>query len=176
MLYHRYFRANTQARKVTAEKLNRQQMGLIRNIEYWGDRHHPAALDVLRIMLGIFLFLKGYYFMHNMSYLRWTIEDQHLVNLSPFALQVLMHYVTFVHLAGGTLIALGLLTRLSSLLQLPVVLAAIFVINIFKTEPNNDLWLSIFACALLAVFALIGSGPLSLNNFLSQPAQNTGKD
>jgi putative oxidoreductase len=150
-------------------------MGFIKNIENWGDRHHPAALGVMRILLGIFLFLKGYYFMHNMAYLRWTIEDQHLINLSPFMLQVLMHYVIFVHLAGGVLITLGLLTRLSSILQLPVVISAIIFINIFKSEPNNDLWLSIFACVLLAVFALIGSGPLSLNNFLSSPTQPPSK-
>jgi putative oxidoreductase len=148
-------------------------MGLIKKVEDWGDSHHPAALDVLRILLGIFLFLKGYSFMHNMAYLRWTIEDQHLLNLSPFLISAIMYYVIFVHLTGGALITLGLLTRLLSILQLPVVISAIFVINIFRSEPNNDLWLSIFACALLGVFALVGSGPLSLNRLLSQPDKRT---
>jgi putative oxidoreductase len=150
-------------------------MGLIKKVEDWGDRHHPAALDVMRILLGIFLFLKGYSFMHNMAFLRWTIEDQQLINLSPFLISVIMHYVIFVHLAGGILITLGLLTRLSSILQLPVVISAIFFINIFKSEPNNDLWLSIFACVLLAVFAFVGSGPLSLNRILSWPEQKKAK-
>ena len=110
--------------------------------------------------------------MHNMAYLQWTMEDQHLINLSPFWLQVVMHYIVFVHLTGGVLISLGLLTRLSSVLQLPIVIAAIFFINIFKSEPNTELWLSIFACVLLAVFTVVGSGPLSLNNFLSGSGQN----
>ncbi|MDB5126017.1 DoxX family protein [Mucilaginibacter sp.] len=150
-------------------------MSVINKIEKWGDRHHPAVLDVLRIMLGIFLFLKGLSFMENMSYLRWIIEDQQLLNLSPFFLKAVMYYVTFVHMAGGILITLGLLTRLSSLLQLPIVISALFVINIFRSEPNNDLWLSIFACVLLIIFSLIGSGPLSLNNLLSPKEQDNAK-
>jgi putative oxidoreductase len=150
-------------------------MSVINKIEKWGDRHHPAVLDVLRIMLGIFLFLKGLSFMENMSYLRWIIEDQQLLNLSPFLLKAVMYYVTFVHMAGGILITLGLLTRLSSLLQLPIVISALFLINIFRSEPNNDLWLSIFACVLLIIFSLIGSGPLSLNKLLSPKEQDNAK-
>jgi putative oxidoreductase len=150
-------------------------MSVINKIEKWGDRHHPAVLDVLRIMLGIFLFLKGLSFMENMSYLRWIIEDQQLLNLSPFLLVAVMYYVTFVHMAGGILITLGLLTRLSSLLQLPIVISALFLINIFRSEPNNDLWLSIFACVLLMIFSLIGSGPLSLNKLLSPKEQDNAK-
>lgn len=144
-------------------------MNLIHKIERWGDSHHPAIIDVLRITLGIFLFLKGYGFFQNMGYLRYTIEEQHLLNLSPPLIEAIMYYVTFVHMAGGILIALGLLTRLSSILQIPIVIGAVFLINIFKSSPNSDLWLSIFACVLLVIFAFIGSGPISLNRLLSLP-------
>ncbi|MBB5394997.1 DoxX family protein [Mucilaginibacter sp. AK015] len=147
-------------------------MNVINKVETWGDKHHPAILDILRILLGIFLFLKGLTFMQNINYLRWIIEDQQVINLSPVFLKAVMYYVIFVHMTGGVLIALGLLTRLSSLLQLPIVISALFVINIFKSEPNNDLWLSIFACALLIIFAVIGSGPLSLNNLLTSKDEN----
>ncbi|RYU91419.1 DoxX family protein [Mucilaginibacter terrigena] len=147
-------------------------MNVIHKVENWGDKHHPAILDILRIVLGIFLFLKGLTFMQNMSYLQRIIEDQHLINLSSFFLKAVMYYVIFVHMTGGILIALGLLTRLSSVLQLPIVISALFIINIFRSEPNTDLWLSIFACALLIIFALIGSGPLSLNNLLSAKDQH----
>ncbi|MFD0766794.1 DoxX family protein [Mucilaginibacter lutimaris] len=144
-------------------------MNAIHKIEHWGDTHHPAILDLLRITLGIFLFLKGYGFFHNMAFLEYTIQEQNLINLSPAALEILMYYITFMHLAGGILITLGLLTRLSSILQLPIVIGAVFFINIFKTTLNSDLWLSIFACVLLVMFAFIGSGPISLNRVLSLP-------
>ena len=144
-------------------------MNAIHKIEHWGDTHHPAILDLLRITLGVFLFLKGYGFFHNMAFLEYTIQDQRLINLSPAALEILMYYITFMHMAGGILIALGLLTRLSSILQLPIVVGAVFFINIFKTTPNSDLWLSIFAGVLLVMFAFIGSGPISLNRVLSLP-------
>jgi putative oxidoreductase len=147
-------------------------MNTIHKIETWGNQHHPAILDVLRIFLGIFLFLKGFAFMQNMAYLQWIIEDQGLFNLSHQMLIIIMYYVTFVHMAGGILITLGLLTRLSSILQLPIVIGAVFFVNIFKSELNSDLWMSVFASVLLILFMLIGSGPLSMDRFLSQLSPN----
>jgi uncharacterized membrane protein YphA (DoxX/SURF4 family) len=151
-------------------------MNTLHKIERWGNRHHPAILDVLRIFLGVFLFLKGFAFMQNMAYLKWIIEDKGLFDLRPEVLTIIMYYVTFVHMAGGILITLGLLTRLSSLLQLPIVIGAVFFINIFKSDLNSDLWMSVFACVLLLLFTLIGSGPLSLDRFLTQPGQNNTTD
>ena len=150
-------------------------MNTLHKIENWGNHHHPAILDVLRIFLGIFLFLKGFAFMQNIGYLKYLIEEKGLFDLHPTLLRSVVYYVIFVHMAGGLLITLGLLTRLSSLLQLPIVIGAVFFVNIFKSELNNDLWMSVFACVLLALFALIGSGPLSLDTYLSQTDGNSPK-
>ena len=54
-------------------------MNLVHKIEKWGDVHHPGALDIIRIVLGIFLLLKGYYFMENSAYLEELIVDQHVM-------------------------------------------------------------------------------------------------
>ncbi len=141
-------------------------MSLHHKIRKWGNAHHPALLDLLRFLLGMFLFLKGFAFMQNMAYLKWILETQVAVNLSPVMIKTLMFYVAFIHMAGGLLVMLGLITRLASLLQLPVVLAAIFTIGIFRSPFNADLWLSIFTSVLLFVFTIIGSGPLSLDRYL----------
>ncbi len=141
-------------------------MNLIHKIERWGDSHHPGILDVIRIVLGIFLFMKGLAFMENTAYLKDLIDNQTDINLSPDLLMAAVYYVTFVHLVGGTLIALGILTRLSSILQIPVVFAAVFFVNIFDSPVNNELWYSIIALILLMLFTVIGSGPISLDRYL----------
>jgi putative oxidoreductase len=142
-------------------------MNLVHKIEKWGDVHHPGALDIIRIALGIFLLLKGYYFMENSTYLEELTVDQHIVNISPGLLAAIVYYVTFAHLAGGSLVTIGTLTRFACLLQIPIVLGAIFVTGVFQEPINALIWPSVVALLLLSLFAVIGSGPISFDRFLA---------
>ncbi|HTD39821.1 MAG TPA: DoxX family protein [Mucilaginibacter sp.] len=141
-------------------------MNVIHRIEKWGDSHHPRVLDIIRILLGIFLLLKGLGFMDNTAILKSLIENQSDITVAPGVLMALVYYVTFVHMVGGTLIALGILTRFSSIMQIPVVFGAVFFINILQSPFNTDLASSVTALIFLVVFAVIGSGRLSLENYL----------
>ncbi|WP_374949195.1 DoxX family protein [Mucilaginibacter sp.] len=143
-------------------------MKMIGDFEKWGDRHHPKLLDMLRIFLGGFLLLKGYLFFQNMPFLRDLILEAKTVELSPDAITAILYYVTYAHMVGGVLIFLGLATRLAAFVQLPIVFGALFFINIFKSPVNSELWLSVVVLILLLLFVVIGSGPISLNNFLTE--------
>ncbi|WDF75387.1 DoxX family protein [Mucilaginibacter sp. KACC 22773] len=141
-------------------------MNVVHKIEHWGDTHHPKILDLIRVALGVFLLLKGIAFMENTAYLRDLIDSQDIVDLSPGVLMVLVYYVTFAHMIGGILITLGIFTRLASLIQIPIVLGAVFVTGIFR-EPINALeWPSVIALILLSLFTILGSGPISLDRYL----------
>ena len=142
-------------------------MNMVHKIEHWGDTHHPKVLDLIRIALGVFLFLKGLAFMDNTAYLADMIENQNLVHFSPGILMGLVYYVTFAHLVGGILIVLGVLTRFACIIQIPIVLAAAFLTSVFTEPVNNLIWPSIIALALLALFTIIGSGPWSLEKYLA---------
>lgn len=141
-------------------------MSVINRIEKWGDSHHPRFLDIIRILLGVFLLLKGMGFMDNTANLKAIIENRSDISVAPELLMTLVYYVTFVHLVGGTLIALGVLTRFSSIMQIPVVFGAVFFINVFQSPFNTDLASSIVALILLIIFTIIGSGRWSLENYL----------
>ena len=141
-------------------------MNVIHKIEKWGDSHHPRFLDIIRVALGIFLLLKGLGFMENSAYLKSLIESQPDIPVSSGGLMALVYYVTFVHLVGGALIALGIMTRLSSLLQIPIVFGAVFFVNVLQSPFNTDLVSSIAALILLVVFTVIGSGKWSLERYL----------
>jgi putative oxidoreductase len=143
-------------------------MNVIHKIEKWGDSHHPKFLDIIRIALGIFLLLKGLGFMDNTANLRSIIENQTDISVSPGILMALVYYVTFVHLVGGTLIALGILTRFSSLMQIPVVFGAVFFVNFLQSPFNTDLISSIVVLIFLVVFAVLGPGKISLENYLTR--------
>jgi len=141
-------------------------MNVVHKIEHWGDTHHPKFLDLVRVALGVFLLLKGVAFMENTAYLGSIIESQRVIDVSPGLLMVLVYYVTFAHMIGGILIALGILTRPASIIQLPIVLGAIFLTGVFKEPVNTMVWPSVTAFILLLVFTIIGSGPISLDRYL----------
>jgi uncharacterized membrane protein YphA (DoxX/SURF4 family) len=143
-------------------------MNIAHKISNWGDRHHPGILDVLRMLLGLFLLFKGVVFLNNAAYLRYLIIDAKAIRQSPEIITAIIYYVTYMHIVGGGLILLGLFTRLSALLQLPIVFAAVFFVNITSPYIDSELWLSILVLALLVLFLLIGSGPFSLDRLLSK--------
>lgn len=143
-------------------------MNFVHQIENWGNTHHPKMLDLIRIVLGVFLIMKGVEFMHNTPFLLDLLLQNQSISLSPLEIAIILHYVTYVHMVGGILIFLGLFTRISSLLQLPIILGAVFYVNILRSFVNSELWLSIIVLALLLMFMIIGSGPLSLDNLLTE--------
>jgi putative oxidoreductase len=141
-------------------------MKLIYNLERWGDAHHPKILDLIRMLLGIFLVMKGSVFLLKYAFLRDLILQTGAIKQSPALITFLIFYITYVHLVGGVLIFLGLFTRVAALLQLPIVFGAVFFVNILSSYVNSELWLSIMAMALLTLYVIIGSGPLSIDNFI----------
>eukprot|EP01037_Dinobryon_pediforme_P007907 gene7907-7975_t len=143
-------------------------MNLVHKVENWGDAHHPKVLDIIRVTLGLFLLVKGYAFMENSAYLKDIIEDQQLFSISPGVLMAIVYYVTFAHMVGGILIAMGTLTRFACIIQIPILIAAVFLTDIFKSPINTLAWPTITALVLLVIFTLLGSGPWSLDNYLSK--------
>ncbi|UFH53431.1 DoxX family protein [Spirosoma sp. KNUC1025] len=143
-------------------------MNMLHRIEHWGDTHHPAWTDALRIMLGVILVLKGISFISDTTYLTQLMGGLHF-GLFPV---MAVHYVAFAHLVGGFLIALGCLTRLMSILQLPILIAAVFFVNIRQgfSPLNSELWLSLIVLILLLTFIVLGSGRFSMDEYVKQHA------
>lgn len=145
-------------------------MNIVKKISNWGDNHHPWILDIIRIVLGLFLLNKGLMFLTNSGYLRDIILEKEAVNQPPALISAIVFYVSYIHVLGGGLMALGLFTRLWAFLQFPVVFAAVFLVNIIRPYVVAELWLSIIVLSLLTVFMIIGSGPLSLDRLLKKEA------
>ena len=120
-------------------------MNLLEKFEFWGDRHHPKWLDLIRIVLGIFLCYKGIDFLRNTGSLLSLMKISS--PFSEFVIMMLGHYVTFAHIIGGLFLTIGLFTRAACLIQIPILLGAVIFININATKeafsPYSELFLSI---------------------------------
>ncbi len=145
-------------------------MNYAKKISKWGDDHHPWLLDILRILLGLFLLNKGIIFLKDSAYLRDLILAKEAVNQPPALISAIVFYVSYIHVVGGGLMVLGLYTRVWAILQFPVVFGAVFLVNITSPYVNSELWLSILVLAMLTVFIIFGSGPLSIDHLLAREA------
>lgn len=149
-------------------------MNMLQRIDRWGERHHPRWLDVVRIMLGLFLMYVGVLFVNNIDALTAIIKESRFLAMVSFGIA---HYIVFAHLAGGLLIALGLLTRVAVLANIPVLLGAVFFVhsptNLFDVYPMSGL--SILVLFLLVLFMIEGSGPISVDAYMrNHPEKSAG--
>jgi len=147
----------------------------INECKRWIESHMDIVIDLVRIYLGIGLFVKGLYFVMHQEALKKFLEGAE--NLA-FAQGLVAHYVIPVHLVGGLLLALGLLTRLAALSQIPILAGAVFYIwlpNVLFFEQRQNLEFSALVLFLLALIFVYGAGRFSVDHLLtkkeSHPAQ-----
>jgi len=112
----------------------------------------------------LLLMYKGIYFLIHADEL-WAIMSKSSFGFGTVALA---HYIALAHLGGGFLIALGFLTRVSILFQLPILIGAVFFINAQRSVFNvySEFLLSVVVLLLLVVFLFYGAGIYSMDVYL----------
>ena len=139
-------------------------MNYLQRLEYWGEAHHPKYLDILRIAFGLFLMMKGIEFANNTALLTETLQTR--VATNSFLFSLMIQYIIFGHIIGGFLIAVGLLTRLASFLQVPILVGALLFMDYHVMQYFSQFFLALITLILLCYFMVIGSGPWSLDKEL----------
>jgi len=139
-------------------------MSTYRNLVDWIGKHREVGLDIVRMYLGVGLFVRGILFISASQGIAT------LVDLSTFSVAsaALAHYVTFAHLVGGVLLAAGLFTRLSALIQIPVLGGAVFLVHLQEglLSANQSLEFSALVLFLLVVVFVFGAGPWSADRYV----------
>jgi uncharacterized membrane protein YphA (DoxX/SURF4 family) len=136
-------------------------MDYVKKMVKWGDTHHPKWVDFIRIALGGFLMYKAVAFLIYMGKLTDLMEGT--MDFGLFALTLLGHYVVFAHLLGGLALILGMFVRAACIVQIPILLAAVIVVN-GNTNMAQPIWemvSSVIVLGLLVYFTLAGNGPMS---------------
>ena len=125
----------------------------IKSLNKWANSHTYYWLDLLRVALGVFFFIKGIQFISETEMITELIKP-----LQGFGgTMLIVHYVASVHLVGGILIAFGLLTRWALIVQLPILIGAI-LINFVGTMDSSALILALLITAISVFFIFYGSG------------------
>ena len=135
-------------------------MRYVKTLNKWANRNSYYPLDILRVALGVFLFIKGLFFMGNTQILVDLIQP--IQNLAGSMIAI--HYVAPAHLIGGLLIIFSLLTRWSIVAQLPIIISAI-VINFVGEMDTINLMLSSIVLLLCFFFLFYGSGKHSADYY-----------
>ena len=136
-------------------------MGLIKNLNTCANAHTYLILDLIRVLLGIVLFVKGIEFMSNheeMEKLAAPFQDV------PGGM-IFLHYLIPAHFVGGILILVGLLTRWAAIAQIPIIFGAILT-NFLGQMNTNNLMLSIIVLLTTLFFIVYGSGRNSVDYYL----------
>lgn len=142
-------------------------MSLMHQMNEWSSKHHPKWLVVLRVVLGLCLLLKGVSFIQNSVLLSEVITQTSFIKNASW----LTTLIPWLHLLGGCLILTGLFTRFCCLIQIPILIGAIILVNVKQGlfAGGSDLLFSIIILILLIFFFIEGGGPLSLDNVLRDP-------
>ena len=131
----------------------------------WADRHRSAALDVVRVYLGVGLLIRGLVFLSDPGAYLDLLPNPREGALGSFAV---LHYVGLAHVGGGLLLAAGLLTRLAALVQIPILAGAAFLVHLPAGVTDQSFAFAALVLALLSVFAVWGGGPWSLDDVVAE--------
>lgn len=127
---------------------------------------YPKWLVVLRILLGILLFMKGIQFIYDNNLLQQVFRNQSTLRDYNW----LQTIIPWVHLLGGVFITIGMFTRLAVVAQLPILFGAI----LFSQEKinsivlNSSLAYAIVVIVLLLIFLFVGNGPVSWKKMIEK--------
>ena len=116
------------------------------------------GFDLIRIYLGIGLTVRGILFFMDPTWIG------HLLDVSG-EMQLAARLVAIGHIAGGTLLALGLYTRLAAAVQVIPVFGALVLLHSHDglASQNQSLEFSALVLIMLLFFAFFGAGQWSLD-------------
>ncbi len=134
-------------------------MKTVVRLNKWANARTSLLIDFLRIATGLFLVFKGIQFSSQTDILTDVLGS---AGNSLGASFILIHYVAMSHLFGGALIVFGLLTRLSLLVQLPILIGAV-IINFTGDMIVGNMMQASLVLISAVFFIIYGSGKHSVD-------------
>lgn len=126
------------------------------------NNNQNIAYSFIRTFIGIALFVRGLILFSDPDAIMELVTDN--------TYHMWYSYVTMGHLIGGLFLALGIFTRLGSLLQIPILFGAVFIVHekgLMKAGQSMEL--AVLVLFLLVICFIFGSGEKSLGSRFNFP-------
>ncbi len=137
----------------------------LNELKAWAESRRELWLDCVRIYLGLGLFVRGLILVFNVK--TDLFVDLLAKSDQPWIISgAILHYVALAHFVGGAMLALGFLTRIAALVQIPILAGAVMFVHRGEglLAVSQSLEFAALVLALLVVFLINGSGKLSLDH------------
>src|SRR5258708_18017297 len=124
-------------------------------------------MDIVRVYIGVGIFVKGIYFMSQHDELMKMVEQVGALGFIP---SLLAHYIVPAHLFGGTLLALGLFTRIAAAVQVPILFGAVFYVylpHMATIEGRQSFEFTALVLFLVVLTTIFGPGRFSVDHWLA---------
>lgn len=134
------------------------KMKIINETILWLNNNTTLAYSLIRVFLGVALFIRGIILASDPAAITTLAGEDKIYWWCS--------YITVAHIIGGFSLAVGLLTRLGSLLQMPVLFGAVFLVHLKQglLSVGQSLELSVLVLVLLITYFLFGSGVISVDS------------
>jgi uncharacterized membrane protein YphA (DoxX/SURF4 family) len=141
-------------------------MKQLRECEHWARSHTDAAIDLVRVYLGLGLIVKAIFFWAHRPELIHLVQTAGDHGVPPL---LLAKGVIGVHLVGGLLLAIGLFTRLAALVQMPILMGAVYYLylpGLSTVESRQMLEFTALVLFLLLLLVINGAGRWSVDQLI----------
>ncbi len=143
-------------------------MEIVKSLTTWKKLHNDARIiPLLRIVLGLMILVKGFSFI-----LQGGAEMEGIdMSSNDYMPMLFGQWIPVLEIATGILIVIGLLTKISSLFQIPLSIAGLFFSKdnaVLSSFEQSQYLLSIVIIILSIFFAYWGSGIFSAENALKK--------
>ena len=139
-------------------------MSILHQLDKWSTTH-PKLLLLLRAALGIALVSKGISFISDIMSLKALLAGSSFGFLPDWIALV----ITWIHLLCGFMITIGLFTRLSALIQIPILIGAVIInLSMGIFTPGSELVFSMLVLVLLVFFLFEGGGEFSVDEYIKK--------
>ena len=139
-------------------------MAILHQLNKWSTTH-PRLLLLLRAALGIALVSKGISFISDIISLKALLAESSFSFLPDWIALV----ITWIHLLCGFMITIGLFTRLSALIQIPILIGAVIInLSMGIFTPGSELVFSMLVLVLLVFFLFEGGGEFSVDEYIKK--------
>lgn len=137
--------------------MNSSEFSRHQRVVAWQWEHNSLGFDLVRMFLGAALLVRGVWFALNPNAFSEMAGDR--------PVDWLTYYVLIGHIVGGLLLVIGLFTRLAAVIQIPILVSAVFFVSIDSglASGNQSLELSGLVLIILAVILIFGPGQMSMD-------------